>query len=354
MSHLDILIPFALPPPEMAPDLVRALKTSTFATLLSQAKVTTSPSLDEFSRSLPHESWLAERFGLGALLREFGSPPVAVAMMRACGLNPDDGTWFMLQPIHIHVARDHLVLTDLRQLALTESDSKALFAIANPFFDEVGRQLVYGDARHWFVRADDWRTLQTATPDATCGHNIDIWMPKDTSGGTAALIWRKLQNEIQMAWHDHALNDAREGTGLKPVNSIWLWGGTPTAMKAPSTDYQQLFNATDWTRALGKSASIERGETSLSSIVATSPSHGLTVIDTLIEPGLAGDWAEWIDRIHVLESEWFAPILDAFKVGKLDRLSLVLSNSVGLTSFTLTRQSLRKFWVKPSLSRLLS
>ncbi len=349
MSHLDILIPFALPPPEMAPDLVRALKMPALASLLSQAKHTTTPTLDEFSSSLPHEHWLAEQFGIANRQQSHGSPPVSVASMQALGLTPDAGVWFMLQPVHIHVARDHLVLTDLRQLQLTEPESRALFDVAAPFFQEVGKPLVYGTAHSWFVRADDWAALSTSTPDATCGHNIDIWMPK----GSTAIQWRKLQNEIQMAWHGHPLNDAREQIGLKPVNSIWLWGGTPTAMPVTPPRYQQLFNPQDWMRALTPGASTQHAQCNADELRRAAPTNGLLTLDALLEPGLASDWAEWIDRMHQCERDWFEPMLAAVKDGAIERLSLILTNSTSVATFILSRRALRKFWVKPALSRLL-
>jgi hypothetical protein len=72
--------------------------------------------------------------------------------------------------------------------------------------------LQYGDASTWFLRADGWTGLKTASADAACGHNVDIWMPD----GEHARAWRKLQNEIQMMWFAHTLNDEREAQGKKP------------------------------------------------------------------------------------------------------------------------------------------
>src|SRR5687767_7350151 len=37
MSHLDILLPFGLPPAHLAPDLLRELKTPALATLIAKA-----------------------------------------------------------------------------------------------------------------------------------------------------------------------------------------------------------------------------------------------------------------------------------------------------------------------------
>lgn len=348
MSHLDILLPFGLPPAEMAADLIRQLNTPALATLLARAKPLECQAFDGFSRALPHETWAARQFGLEAPLRAGDSPPIAQAAMQTLGLTPESGVWFMLQPVHLHVARDHLVLSDLRQLDLSEQDSRALFDVAKPLFDEAGNTLVYGDAQTWFARADDWQDMQTSTPDAACGHNIDIWMPK----GMHARDWRRLQNEVQMHWHTHPVNEKREARGLKPVNSIWLWGGTPPSMNASPGVIKEAVNLPGWMKAFNRFASRQVEVDSAAELIAATPQHGLLVLDALIGPALAGDWAEWLARLQALDIDWFAPLLDALKSGRIDQLSLVFSDNTGLSPFAASRQSLRKFWVKPSLARL--
>jgi hypothetical protein len=349
MSHLDILLPFGLPPAEMAADVLRALKAPALASLVTRTKSHRREEFDAYSRALPHESWLARQFGLEETTRKCGSPPVAVAAMRACGLTADTGVWFLLHPVHLHVARDHLVLTNQRQLNLTEQESLALFDTIKPLFDEIDQPLLYGDAHHWFVRADHWGDLHTATPDATSGHNIDIWMPQ----GPTERDWRKLQNEIQMHWHTHPVNEEREHRGEKPVNSVWLWGGAAATMVKPSTRYSELFNLPGWANALGRSSAAAIKSGSASDLISAAPKHGLTVLDQLIEPALAGDWAEWISRMHELESSWFAPISEALGNGKIAQVSLILTHGTDLVEFTSSKYSLRKFWAKPSLSRLI-
>ncbi|MES2536899.1 MAG: hypothetical protein V4632_13620 [Pseudomonadota bacterium] len=349
MSNLDILIPFSLPPSEMAPDLLRELKIPAFATLLARGKTQRDATFDAFSRALPHEIWLARRFGLEARLAIGGSPPVALAAMQAHGLGAAPGVWFLLQPAHLHIARDHLVLTDQRQLALPEHESRALFDAAKFLFDEFDKPLLYGDANTWFIRADLWHALQTSTMDAACGHNIDIWMPK----GEGERDWRKLQNEIQMLWHTHPVNEAREARGLKPVNSAWLWGGTPATMEAARREYTESFNLPGWSNALGQFVTSQFHASAVADVLAAKPQKGLLVLDSLIEPALASDWSTWLDRLHVLENHWFSPLLAALGDSRIDSLSLILSHGTQVVESTAGKHTLRKFWVKPSLAKLL-
>jgi hypothetical protein len=352
MSHLDILLPFGLPPEEMAADLFRELKTPALATLVARAKSQRAESRhqqrDEFSRALPHEAWLAHQFGLEDRMRAAGSPPVALAAMQMLGLPSEAGVWFIVNPVHIHVARDHLVLTDPRQLPLTEPESRALFAVAQPLFEEAGKTLLYGNAQTWFARADAWDQLQTSTPDAASGHNIDIWMPK----GAGERDWRKLQNDVQMHWFTDPVNAERESRGLKPVNSLWIWGGTPPMQSSPAFR-TEVFNLNGWMRAFGEFSTNQMSNATPSDIITQAPQRGLLVLDELLEPALANDWSRWLEQVHTMETTWLAPLLAALKSGRIDQLSLILTHHARISTFTASRTSLRKFWVQPSLAPLL-
>jgi hypothetical protein len=350
MSHLDILIPFSLPPAEMAPDLLRALKTPALAILLARGKNHQPQDVDAFSRSLPHENWLANQFGLTPQKNNV-SPPIATALMQSLNLQPEPGHWFVVQPVHIHIARDHLVLTDQRRLDLQEQESRALFETAQPIFGEAGRLLLYGDAHTWFLRADDWIDLLTSTPDAACGHNIDIWMPKDP-GDTHDRVWRKLQNEVQMHWHTHAINNQREFRRAEPINSIWLWGGPSMTMPMPVKRYSHAFNLTNWAKTYGQFANKQIHDCTAADVIAAAPEHGLLMLDTLVSSGLAEDWGYWLEQMHALETNWFGPILAALREGKISDVSLILTHNTKLTEVNVTRNALRKFWVKPSLNKL--
>lgn len=306
MRDATLLLPFALPPAEHAKDLIAALDAPALALLLSRGKEMARTDCDPFAACLPHEALLA---GTPA----DNSPPVAHRLMHELGLPPVEGHWFVLKPAHFHVARDHLVLTDLRQLALDERESRTLFDAVTALFHELGHELRYGDARRWFLRADDWRALRTTTPDAAAGHNVDIWLPS----GDHARAWRKLHNEVQMLWHMHALNDERELRGARRVNGLWLWGGaSPTDTPAPA---------------------------------ATT----LQVEDALLPHALAGDWGSWLAAVRELESRRVSSMLAALSSGAVDRLTLLLTDASRIRTWRVSRINMRKFWVRPSLSCLL-
>ena len=351
MTQLELLLPFAMPPAEMARDLLRELIMPSLAMLLARSSRSARQTYDGFSRALPHEYWLARQCDTTAKNDSDDSPAMAISAMHNFKLAAETGTWFILQPVHLHISRDHLVLTDTRQLQLAESDARVLFDIVQPLFEEVGKTLLYGDAQTWFMRADEWHALQTSTPDAACGHNIDIWMPK----GPHERDWRRLQNEIQMHWHGHAINDQREANGLKPINSVWL-SGAAEAKKTSNTNtkFAEVFTFLNERKPFTALAKKQISINSATDILNQKPQHGLLVLDSLIAPALAGDWSEWLMRFQDMEDLWFEPLLKALQNDRLDKFAITISHNTVYSTFTISKSSLRKFWCKPSLARLAS
>ncbi len=319
MSDTTLLLPFALPPAEHAKDLLAALEAPALARLLARAQPGRGIDGDAFAPALPHERLLAG----GAA---DNSPPLAHALMQSVGLPVSDGHWFVLQPVHFHVARDHLVLTDRRQLDLDDAQSRILFDAAAPLFAELGHALRFGTARYWFLRADAWHDLRTCTPDAATGHNVDVWLPQ----GSDARSWRRLHNEVQMLWHAHPLNEQREAHGQRRVNALWLWGGSTEQDNVPQHEAQLLAGLPP----------------------ASATGHHLLFDDTLIPSALAGDWGHWLAGMQAIEARHAQPLLDALRSGAVTRVLLQLTDAQRVREWQVSHAGMRKFWRAPSLARL--
>jgi len=329
MKNLELILPFSLPPAGLANDLLKALNAPSLAKLIASSNTRTLMTGEAFSKALAHEYLLAD--DLNAV--DFSTSPATTwDKMQAKGVTPQSGFWFSLQPVHIHFARDHLVLMDQRRLLITDDESRQLFNIAKTVCDEFQMELVFGDNHTWFLRCDSWSGLKTSTIDAACGHNIDIWMAQ----GDHARAWRKLQNEIQMLWFSHEINQQRESNGQNTINSVWLSCGADK----PSSNRKTLMNLAD---------SSNFAQHLSSPIVSSS-----LVLDALTGAAMNSDWSYWLEQMHELEKNYFAPLLAALQKNELQELKLICSDARQIMEFKLTPWSLRKFWVKPSLKKLFS
>lgn len=356
MNQLTLVLPFSLTPSELANDLARVMQMPALEMLLERNSSFALTEDDGGNRLLPHETWLSLALTGGAS----NAAPFAGAAMRALGVPQPEGYWFIVQPVHLQLTRTHMVLADPRELRLDEADSRALFDLVKPYFDEVGKPLAYAAPDMWFVRADDWNELRTASPDAAAGDNLADWMPE----GAAKRDFRKLQNEVQMLWHEHPINEARQQRGLTPVNSFWLWAGADSQKPEAQVRGQTrsgltpavarvslaTANCPEWLSLLAdpalRAATAEQ--------VLALPGDATVVLGQLIADGKAGDWSPWLGHMQQLEQDWLAPLLAALKSGRLGSLKLVLSSRLKLAEITVTKGALRKFWRKPSLTKLSS
>lgn len=337
MNEITVLLAFALPVPELAGDLLRNLKTPALASLLGHAKQSHHAQTTAYARALPHEVWLNQAFF------ESNKLP-AKAVMQALGLVPPTEHCFMLNPVHIHIARDHLILTDPRQLALSEAEAQELFRAAVPYFAEQGMRLIFGTAQQWFVAGENLAELDCASLDAACGHNIDIWLPRQAAQQSER-AWRKLQNEIQMLWYAHPINEARLESGLPPVNALWL-SGANTPVSTASNLPQGLFRLANVQPPLS-------AQSLLCTPASLSDLHtGIVYVDQLSSAGLAGDWGSWLEQMHILEEHCFTPLLQHLRSGKTQAVRLLLTDSAQILEFSLTPWSLRWPWRKASLQGL--
>lgn len=177
-------------------------------------------------KALPHERYLiGDSFALGSVLHT----------------NPSNQVQLCIEPVHLHATRDHLVLLPLSELSIPPDEIMILMEEANTIFGEEEIIPISRDPNAWVYAANEYESLYTHSVAQATGRNIDWWLPKDTVVSGLAKRWRRIQNEIQMRWHIHPINEAREAQGLPRINSVWIYG----IGKATDITYSpELTNAT--------------------------------------------------------------------------------------------------------------
>jgi hypothetical protein len=163
----------------------------------------------------------------------------------------------------------------------------------------------------------------------------------------------KLQNEVQMAWFEHPLNEAREMRGLPAVNSIWLHA--QGAYRTVSSPFLRVMSTAAATRGLSMAADISPASppesfAAMQSGGASGQGRVLIELDPFSAPFIEQDWARWNDALGTLERNWFAAALED---GSLGTLRLTLCSDTGSVSLTITRGALRKFWRRRPMAALL-
>ena len=214
---MHLLVPFASALSEAGRHTIRDLFLPNLERLLGRLQPGERHGSDEYSLTPPHEASLAAARGWqgGA-----GALPFAAHAAHADGIEVLDLAWGQLTPVHWHVGRDEILLTDPESLQLEEAESRALLEAVRELFESEGFALAWGAPLRWYAAHESFAELPTASLDRVVGRNVDRWLP----AGREARLLRRLQNEVQMLLYAHPINEAREARGALPVNSFWLSG----------------------------------------------------------------------------------------------------------------------------------
>ncbi len=255
----------AAPPLPTLPRLARLLER------LAQQEIDRG---DEYSLSPPHERVLARALGLPA---SDGAIPWAAwqtgERQQACA-------WFT--PCHWQASMDQVTLQPPEGLELSEAESRELFEALRPWAEEDGIALQFLSATRWLALGPAFADLPWASLDRVAHRQLDAWLPDGERLPQARALLR-LQNEAQMLFYSHRVNDLRSARGLPLVNGFWIsgtgaWDGQ--ALPAPQ------------------------------------------VTDRLRLPALRGDLTSWAKAWEQLEQDEIATLLAAAEGGAEVRLTL--------------------------------
>lgn len=233
---------------------------------------------DEYTLTPPHERALAHALGLNAA---DGELPWAAYQAARDGIDTAGRAWGLVTPVHWHVGADQVTLVDPAALQLEDAESRTLLDAVRDLFEGDGWQLHYGAPQRWYVANESLAGLPCASIDRVIGRSVDLWLREvpgiDTDDPRQRRV-RRLQNEVQMRLHEHAVNARREAHGLPAVNSFWLSGCGTGQPSRPEGD--------------------------------------LRVDETLRPSALAQDWAAWLDAWRSLDAGPVAQALGEVAAGR--------------------------------------
>ncbi|MEO5845134.1 MAG: hypothetical protein ABIQ33_09860 [Caldimonas sp.] len=283
---MHLLVPFASDRSQACRHVLHDLALPNLERLLALLTPDGRDEGDAGSFSPPHERALAAARGWHG---GDGLLPFAAHAAADDGVATGEGAWALLTPSHWQLGRDDVTLLDPDLIGLAETESRALFASAGELLASEGFAVAWGSSGRWYAARDDLEALATASLDRVIGRNVDRWLRASADGGSGdsraiASLVRRLQSEAQLAFHSHAVNEAREQRGELAVNSFWLSGcgrrQHADAAKAPD--------------------------------VATA----------LRAPLLGADWAAWAEAWRALDAGTLASLLARARQGEPATLTL--------------------------------
>jgi hypothetical protein len=244
-----------------------------------------------------------------------------------------------VDPVHVRADRSCLRLFDAATFSLRSEESSALVKAFNDFYSGRGWQLKAPHPERWYLALPRAPEMTTCAPGTIGGEDINDFLP----AGADSSDWHIIMNEVQMLFHDHPVNSAREQRGDLSVNSIWPWGGGTLPGK-PETPLTQVLTDQPLPAGLALLAGISRRELPAEGRqlpALLKEGLNLVVVDHLEKSARYGDTEAWSARIGQLEQTWFLPLLKLLENRKLESLDMYPVNGLCYSS---SRRRLHYFW----------
>jgi hypothetical protein len=272
--------------------------------------------------------------------------PPAVAPLTWLADTGERPTGFIMRadPIHLRADRDCLRLFDSTTFDLDAQEAGDLVSAFNDFYRPQGWQLHAPLPQRWYLTLDAAPELATVAPMQLAGRDISDALPQ----GEAGTKWHAFLNEVQMLFHDHPVNRAREQRGEPAVNSIWPWGGGSLPRQLTTT-VSRVIAGHPQLRGLAQLGGIPcRDLPGNAAELMAESSQGLLLawLEQLERPWRYGEVEAWSDGIRQLERDWFKPLLELLLQGRIGSLELY---PLCARRYAITRRRLRRFW-KPDRS----
>jgi len=330
--HCQLLIPDLFWPEREFRDIYETLATPALAYILAKGR-------RQQADTASAEAWLCEQFGVEKQ-RDW---PIAPYSLLADGGEPGGRHWLRADPVHLKLEGGRLVLVDSGTFSLSQQEADSLTDSLNAHFSADGLSFYPLRPDRWYLRSETAPALDTTELAAVAGRSIDSLLPR----GGDAQRWRTRVNDVQMLFHDHAVNLAREGEGKPPINSIWLWGGGAIS-EAVSAPFSAVWSRDPFAAGLARAA--HRASHDLTDgaadLLRASASEGvqLVLLDQLRGTAKYGDAHAWRAALLLLERDWFAPLLTALRQERVGMLSVHALGPQGVLAAEVTRGDLRRFW----------
>lgn len=247
-----------------------------------------------------------------------------LAALRMWGQTGDRPTvWIAAaDAVYLEPRLDHLCLHALQDDVLSPTELGTLFDFL--------QERLAGHERYGFARIGACGYVRANTPMPTSdlpAYVIDDELPNDYMPVDESGSYHSLRGEVEMALHEHDVNQQRQAAGKPPVNSLWLWGGG-FAPEQETLPQPPLFAEDPTLKGywLSKTAVVENWPGSIEACLDAS------VAGFVAQPS-PGD-AKWLERL-------LSELQLALKSGRLRKVTLLLGKQ---TVLELERSRNWQFW----------
>ena len=263
------------------------------------------------------DSSTQEREGIGSALCVALSlerrTPVAALRALGAGLDVDDRYIIEATPVTLVADRDAVVLLGAVD-DLQADEAATLIELLNRHFHGDGVAFAAPHPSSWFAQCERAFEFSTSPMEPAINRPIARFLPE----GRDANMWQRWQVEIQMLFHEHAVNESRAARGLKSVSGVWL-SGNGRLSEGTHPTLHRVFGSSD------SCGDLARGLARKAGLSADAlPSSFSRIMGDLGNPILiAMNPIASESDLSRFAVDWLEPAIDALASRRLDELQLI-------------------------------
>ena len=121
-------------------------------------------------------------------------------------------------PIHTRVGTAGIFCVTASQLVLSNQEEQDIAEVIHVSLPE-GCQLGKYNGQRWCCSVPDKLHLHTTPVSKIEGQELRPFVPK----GKDASQWQAIVAEVEMALHDHEVNQQRRAANQPTIDGLWLW-----------------------------------------------------------------------------------------------------------------------------------
>ena len=208
----------------------------------------------------PIERCYADALGWHAS-RATTSDPLPLAALQDQATDAVPCAW--VRPVHLISSMNDVRVCDPSVLRLSAAEAQPLFQALAELCKEDGLQLDMRTPTRWLLRGEALRHIRTPSLALAANQHIADYQPflpdsvhtstptPESGEAKGNLQWLlRLQNEAQMLFYTHPVNDARHAQRRPEVSGIWVEGAGAVATPAATAPTKQVI----WCDALSAHA----------------------------------------------------------------------------------------------------
>lgn len=335
--NLNLLIPNLFWPNASQPEIYSDLSISSLETLLAKSTSTQYPSQEM-------EMWLCKTFNIAQQQSNWPIAPIMLHVDSPGLAKTSKDFWMRADPVHLRIEQNHIMLADNQVFEISKEEAAHIVQDLNHNIgDHYDFSFLPLRPNRWYIRLSKAPEIQTSTLGQVTCMNINNFLPT----GSESITWHKIFNETQMLLFEHPVNQARESRGELSINSVWFWGGgnMPQSIQAP---YTHIWSDHDLPHALATATDLNHSELPAHAdewLQIGAAGNHLMVLDALLGKAKYRNAHGWRNTLQDLEKNWFSPLYNALRKGKINQLTITALNETSSQDFVIMRANLWKFWL---------